>query len=132
MAGILDGIPILSDIVKIVNKAVPDKDKQAEIESALKESIMNGDIKLKELDIESDRVENSLIMKAFERLPIPLIFYAFVLIVLNNSILAPYVEFFSGKKLPILALDPTFADVVKVTVIALFGKKVGDKFFINK
>lgn len=124
-------IPIIDNVLSIVNKFIPDSDKQAELKATIEKSINDGEIKFAEIEKETYGIETNRIVAGLERLPIPVMIWAFVIIALNNAVLIPYVAFFAHTTLPVITLDPLFVDTVKVVIAAIFTKKTVQRFSKN-
>lgn len=107
----------INPIMSIIEKVIPDKEKQQQIKLAL---IVN------ENSLQQSKVQ--LIGKLIEKGCIPALFWMFILIMFNNMILSRYVEFFTNKAFPILEMDENYVDLLKVITGFLFGKKTFEKF----
>ena len=121
-------------ITNVIGQFVEDKDKQKEIEAGLTKAMKDGDIQLRKLELETEKLaleknkmEAKIKFSLIERGVIPLAFYIFFLILINNSIIVPYVEAFTEVDIPILAIDSALYDLMGFCVGALLTKKVADK-----
>ena len=126
------GFDLISDIVKTVGKVIPDKDKQNEIQVELTRAINSGEIELEKLKVKSQEIETNSRMKLIESMPVPLIMYTFLLIVINNSIIAPYLSLFLDVKIPILEIDNNLYDLIAWLFGSVMVKKGAEKFAIRK
>ena len=59
----------------------------------------------------------------FEKGAIPCLYWLFLLVMLNNMFIVPYVEYFTGNDFPKVAIDPAFESLLQTVTIWLFGKK---------
>ena len=80
-----------------------------------------------EIEKEILRTKQPAIKVMFEKGAIPCLYWLFAFIMLNNMIVVPYVEFFSGKEFPKLVLDPAFESLLQTVTMWLFGKKGVEK-----
>ena len=108
---------ILDDVVGIINKFVPDKNKQEEVK-----------IELEKLEIEKIKAKGSILdkMTKHERLVIP----SFLLALLGMYVATFCLDFvfaILGKEAPIIHLEE-LAGFCKLLVSLIFGKKTIQKF----
>lgn len=80
-----------------------------------------------EIEKEILKTKQPAIKVMFEKGAIPCLFWLFAFIMLNNMIIVPYVEFFSGEEFPKLVLDPAFESLLQTITMWLFGKKGVEK-----
>ena len=126
------GIDFISDIVKTVSKVIPDKDKQKQIEVELTNAINNGEIELEKLKVKSQEIEMSGRLKLLESLPVPMIMYTFLLIVINNSIIVPYISIIFKINIPLLEIDKNLYDLIGWLFGSIMAKKGVEKFANRK
>lgn len=95
----LNAIPIIGDLVKggidIIKKAVPDKDKQKELEYALKELALDAENKIREKELEAQKeiiVSEAKSESWIARNWRPLIMLLFGVIIANNYIINPWLS----------------------------------------
>ena len=108
---------IINPIMDIIEKIIPDKEKQQEIKLALLD---------KENNLQKSKIE--IIGKLVEKGCIPALFWLYIFIMFNNMILSRYIVFFTGQEFPILEVDRNYIDLLQVVVGFLFGKKTIEKF----
>lgn len=109
---------MIDEVLKIVNKFIPDKTNQAQVE-----------LELKKLEIEELKEKGNYIEKLNKA--IPLVLPAFLLSLLGMFVITYLSDFiFSvlGKEAPIVHIDDRLVDFCKWFVAFLFGKKTLEKF----
>lgn len=109
---------MIDEILKIVNKFIPDKANQVQME-----------LELKKLELEELKEKGNYLDKLNRA--IPLVLPAFLLSLLGMFIITYLSEFiFSiyGKEVPIIHIDDRLVDFCKWFVAFLFGKKTIEKF----
>ena len=114
-------------ITNVIGQFVEDKDERKKIEAELTKAIKSGDIELKKLEMETEKLKANDRLKVLERLPIPMIYYTFLIVIINNSIIAPYIEAFSTIEVPILPMDDSLYSLIGWITGGLLTKKVADK-----
>lgn len=109
---------MIDEILKIVNKFIPDKTSQAQVE-----------LELKKLEIEELKEKGNYVEKLNKA--IPLVLPAFLLSLLGMFVITYLSDFiFSilGREAPIIHIDDRLVDFCKWFVAFLFGKKTIEKF----
>lgn len=109
---------MIDEVLKIVNKFIPDKTNQAQIE-----------LELKKLEIDELREKGNYVEKLNKA--IPLVLPAFLLALLGMFVISYLSDFtFSvlGREAPIVHIDDRLVDFCKWFVAFLFGKKTIEKF----
>ena len=109
---------MIDEVLKIVNKFIPDKSNQVQIE-----------LELKKLELDELREKGNYL----ERLnkAIPLVLPAFLLSLLGMFVityLSDFIFSICGKEAPIIHIDDRLVDFYKWFVAFLFGKKTIEKF----
>lgn len=95
----LSAIPIIGDLVKggvdIIKKIVPDKDKQKELEYALKQLALDAENKIREKELEAQKeiiVSEVKSESWLARNWRPIIMLMFGVIIVNNYIVNPWIS----------------------------------------
>lgn len=113
----------LNKLFDIVDKVVPDANIANKLKLQIKE--VEKEIAIKQLEVEAKEVPMKV--KLLERLPIPAMLYTFLLVIINNNIIAPYVQLFFKIQIPILQIDDRLYTLIQTIVVAVLGKKSLDK-----
>jgi len=121
-------LSLIESVVKTIGKVVPDKDKQTEIELELTKAVNSGEIELEKIKLQGEQLKETSRIELIQKLPIPFILYTFLLVVINNSILAPYIELIFKVQVPILPIDENLYNLVGWLFTGVMSKKTIEKF----
>ncbi len=113
---------IIDKVLDIVNKFIPDKSTQAELEK-----------ELRKIDIEELKVKADYIEKINKCIPLVLpAFFLALLIMFSLTFLSDFIFAILGKEAPIIHIDDRLIEFNKWFLSFLFGKKTIEKFAPKK
>ena len=121
-------ISLIESVVKTVGKVIPDKDKQKEIELELTKAVNSGEIELEKIKLQGEQLKETSRIELIQKMPVPGILYTFLLVIINNSILAPYIELIFKVQVPILPIDENLYNLVGWLFTGVISKKTIEKF----
>ena len=150
---------LVESVVGIVDKVIPDKNKNKELEIELKKAVNNGEISLEQIKLESDKLrlekdklEKEAKLVLWEKLPTVAIFWLFLIAVGVNFIISPFIEYLvrlfhyndivnGGKdiasiieffKPPTINLPDEYYSLIKTLFGVVMTKKTVSKFSLKK
>lgn len=106
---------IIDEAIKLINKFIPDKTNQQQIEK-----------ELRELDIKEYEAKKSLIDKIIP-ITFPLLVWVMSMGLLFN-VLAPWISLIFKCETPIYIVDNLHFELIRWFMVVLFGKKTIEKF----
>lgn len=109
---------LIDDILSIIKKVIPDKNKQDELE-----------VELRKLDIQHLKEKGEYIEKINKLIPMVLPCFLLVLLgMFTLNYLSDFVFSILGKEAPIIHIDDRLVEFCKWFVAFLFSKKTLEKF----
>lgn len=123
---------LINGIVGIADKYLKNSGDKEKFINELRQNEVELQKMVMGFEHEENKERFTLIGKLIERGCIPAIFYTFLFIEINNRIIAPYIEFFLDKKIPIVSSSEDFYSLITTLILALFTKKGFDGFSPNK
>lgn len=109
---------MIDEILSIVNKFIPDKTNQAQVE-----------LELKKLEIEELKQKGDYVEKLNKAIPLVLPGFLLALLVMFClNFLVDYIFGIIGREAPITHIDDRLVDFCKWFMGFLFGKKTIEKF----
>lgn len=109
---------MIDKILSIINKFIPDKTSQAQVE-----------LELRKLEIEELKVKGNYIEKLNQCVPFVLPGFLLALLVMFClTFLSDFIFTIIGKEAPIIHIDDRMVEFCKWFVGFLFGKKTIEKF----
>ena len=121
------GSAFMKPAIEVIDKLVEDKDERNRLKAGIERAIIDNQVELEKIALENSKLKAKSRMAVLERLPIPSIIYTFLFIIINNSILAPWVFFIADKQIPILPIDDNLYGLIQWIVTGVLGKKIADK-----
>lgn len=113
---------IIDKVLDIINKYIPDKNTQAELEK-----------ELRKIDIEELKAKGEYLEKINKCIPMILpAFFLVLLVMFSLTFLSDYIFAILGKEAPIIHIDDRLIDFNKWFLSFLFGKKTIEKFAPKK
>jgi len=122
---------IADSITNIVGRFIPDKNQLAEVKADLEKSISNGEIELEKIALEKDKLNANYRVELLQKLPVPFILYTFLLIIINNSIISPYINLIFNVQVPILPIDENLYNLIGWLFGSVMAKQTVGKFSPN-
>lgn len=106
----LNPIMLISKLLDLGNKYIPDKDKRLEYEKSLAE-----------LEIQSYEAKKTLLERVIP-VTFPLLVWILCLGLFSN-VIAPWISLIFTCETPIYNVDPLHAEIIKFFLIGFFGKR---------
>lgn len=142
--GFLSAIPILGKVIDkgfdIIDQNVEDKDLANKLKSKWKILQTETSVKMKELELEGQRIEmekdkaqKELLGKALKNhsIPIKQFYYVYLFLVIFNNVLAPIVLSF-GFSVPELQLPQELTSIINMMTMSFFGYHGVKKAVVKK
>lgn len=126
-------LKVLTSVVDVVKKIIPDKDLQVKVENALNEKILTEVMPVITKELEAKKeiiVAESKGESWLQRNWRPMLMALFMAILFNNYLLAPYMSAFFGKAV-IVEVPADLWDLLKLGVGGYIVSRGGEKIVKN-